>query len=213
MVSKKPTRDDLKEAVVAARDAAGAAEHAAHAASVVADHALAALEGGETDSDDPLPDEEGEAEESQGDQGGSNRGQQGPAAQATGHGMMRGGGRQAQGGRPAFEQFMAALKDPLRRAGKRVRVTEIKGWVKIEGQQGHKVYISKTKTGVSRVESTLDPSMIEGAQPPDRPNGRIASWIPAYPDVVGEAIGLLAELDEPIGRLSQGQQGGGQQGR
>ena len=80
-------------------------------------------------------------------------------------------------------------------------MSENAGWIKIEGVQGHKVYIAKTVTGVSRVESTLDPKMISGAQAPDpgrRKNGRIASWLPAKPEVVAEAIDVLATLDEPI---------------
>lgn len=119
----------------------------------------------------------------------------GPNAQATGHGLMRMGPRQPS--RPAFEAFMIALREPLRRSG--ASVTEITGWVKIQGRQGHKIYIAKTVTGVSRIESTLDPRLIPGARPPDqgRRNGRIASWIPARSEAVAAAIELLGSLEDP----------------
>ncbi len=187
LTPRRVTRENLLEAVVAARNAAESAEHAAHAAAVVADHALAALES-EVDEDAPEPIIESEEPVTG----------PGPSAMATGHGMLRSGTR--SGSRMSFEQFMAALQDPIRRAGPKIRVTEITGWIKIEGQQGHKLYVSKTKTGVSRVESTLSPEMIDGALPPDRRNGRIASWIPAQVGPVADAIDLLADLAEPIPR-------------
>lgn len=183
VVGKKPTRDDLAKAMEVARDAA-------NAAAAVADTALAAMEG-EAVASSPV---EGREE---GGQGGRARRPTGPGAQQTGHGTMFGGQR-SQEGPAAYQEFMAALKDPLRKAGQKVRVNENAGWIKIEGMQGHKVYIAKTKTGVSRIESTLDPDLIDGASPPDRHNGRIASWLPAEPKVVAEAIQLLATLQEPI---------------
>lgn len=97
----------------------------------------------------------------------------------------------------AFEAFMGKLGDVLKRAGESVRVTELEGWIKIEGKQGHKVYITKTKTVVNRVESTLDPDLIKGATPMAG-NGRIASVLPPNTRAVGEAIKLLATLAEPI---------------
>jgi hypothetical protein len=226
LVSRKPTREDLKEAAHAAREAAAGAEQAAqaaaesaHSATGVVNTILAALEtgpsrlpqaeGGDAESpadedeeaDMALSAEDLEGDDEEGDlrSGRPGQGGTGPAAQATGHGMMRGGPR--SNAPAAFEQFMAALRDPLRKAGRKVRVTEIAGWVKIEGQQGHKVYIAKTVTGVSRVESTLDPKLVKGAKAPDegrRRNGRIASWLPARPESVAQAIDVLARLEEPI---------------
>ena len=117
----------------------------------------------------------------------------GPSAVATGHGLMRMGPPRAA--LPAFKQFMLALREPLERAGSSVSVSTLTGWVKITSLDGHKIYIAKTVTGVSRVESTLPPELIPGAQPPDpstRPNGRIASWIPARPEVVARALGIRA---------------------
>lgn len=213
VVGKKPTRDDLAQAVAAARDAATAAGDAANAAAVAADTALTAMEG-EAVAESPLPEQERVGNrggnppraqaQPQGDQGGRARRPTGPGAQETGHGAMQFGGRRAQEGPAAYEQFMAALKDPLRKAGNKVRVSDNAGWIKIEGMQGHKVYIAKTKTGVSRIESTLDPDLIEGASPPDRKNGRIASWIPARTESVAEAIELLATLTEPIAPPARG---------
>ncbi len=197
VVSKRPTRDDLKAACAAASSAVAAV------GSMLSD-----METGPVrvprDEDDPDPDPDGaEPSDSEGPEmelrGSARPGQTGtgPSAMETGHGMMRMGPRQSS--RPAFEQFMASLREPISRAGDRVRVSEIAGWVKIEGMQGHKVYIAKTVTGVSRVESTLDPRLISGARPPDagRRNGRIASWLPARIETVGEAIELLSQLDEP----------------
>lgn len=225
VTSKRPTKEDLKEAATAASQAAHEAEQAAHNAAAVVDTMLASMETGpslvplqDPDGDDPEPlgedSEEDRAmaslqEEDLPELRSGRPGQTGtgPSAQATGHGMMR-GPRAAS--RPAFEQFMAALRDPLRKAGHRVRVSEIAGWVKIEGQQGHKVYIAKTVTGVSRIESTLDPRLVEGAQAPDpgrKRNGRIASWLPASPVAVGQAIAVLAKLDEPILAPTRGASG------
>jgi hypothetical protein len=226
---RPPTHDDLKEVAEAAREAAFKAEDAAHNAGVAVDTMLAVMETGtpltppSLDPDDPEPFRDGEEteedravasfqeEEGQEQDLRSGRPSQvgtGPAAQATGHGMMRGGARGAA--KPAFEQFMAALRDPLRRAGSRVRVSQIAGWVKIEGQQGHKVYIAKTMTGVSRIESTLNPELVRGAKAPDpgrRRNGRIASWLPARPEAVAQAIDVLAKLDEPIPGPARGPSG------
>lgn len=193
VVSKRPTREDLTQLAEAARDAAQAAAQAA-------DVIIVAIEG-ETVGNSPLPEGEEMAGGHPGDDGVARpRTVTGPGAQATGHGMMM-GGLQRHEGPAAYEQFMAALRDPLRAAGDSVRMSENAGWIKIEGMQGHKVYIAKTKTGVSRVESTLDPDLIKGASPPDRPNGMIASWIPANPEKVAQAIELLVKLKErPVPR-------------
>jgi hypothetical protein len=97
----------------------------------------------------------------------------------------------------AFEAFMSKLDSTIRKYSDRVKITELEGWMKIEGRQGHKVYITKTKTVVNRVESTLDPDLIKGATPMAG-NGKIASVLPATVRAVNEAIQLLATLDEPI---------------
>ncbi len=189
VVGKRPTREDLTKTLAAMKESS-------EATAAAAETVLAAMEGGESMDD---PDSHGEYESMPGEEGGGGQGNRinGPAAQATGHGSLAGGLRRVEGP-AAFEQFMAALKRPLKNAGQAVRVSENRGWIKIEGRQGHKVYIAKTKTGVSRIESTLDPDLIKGAAPPDVKNGRIASWIPATPEAVSEAIGLLVKLEEPL---------------
>lgn len=102
-------------------------------------------------------------------------------------------------GPAAFDQFMAALRDPLKRAGDKVKVSSNAGWIKIEGAaNGHKVYIAKTKTGISRIESTLDADLITGAIPYEGSNGRIASSLPPETEAVTEAIQLLVSLAEHI---------------
>jgi len=181
---RKPTREDLtREAIQAAKDAA-------HSAEMAADAAASLLQG-----------------DSGQDQGGHGRGPQN-ANQGAQQGRQGGTGGRAvadmsdqdqEGEAPmAFEAFMAKLQDAIKRAGDRVEVNDLDGWVKIEGvQNGHKIYVSKTKTVVNRVESTLDPDLIRGATPRSG-NGRIASVLPADTRSVGEAIGLLANLEEHV---------------
>ncbi len=131
-------------------------------------------------------------------------------------------------GRVAFEEFMAQLQGQLKRAGASVDVTENARWVKIESRRnGHKIYVAKGKTQVNRIESTIPPDLIPGAEEPDRKNGRIASYLPADPKVIGEAIRHLAQSDEKLraplrggaaagegggGGGQRGSQGGGRQG-
>ncbi len=121
---------------------------------------------------------------------------------------------------PAFEEFMARLRTTLDKAGDAVQVTENAAWVKIESRRnGHKVYVNKGKTLVTRVESTLPPSAVPGATEPGRPNGRIASWIPADPAAVERAVQVLAGSDQMIRPPQRGRggnppptRGGGSQG-
>jgi hypothetical protein len=188
---RRITADDLSKAAEAAREAAAAASTAAEAVVV-------ALESG--DVDESLVGLEGE----------------GPQVSSR----DVGGGRDAeQGGegRVAFEQFMAQLSGVLKRAGNTVDVTENARWVKIESKKnGHKIYVAKGKTQVNRIESTLPVDLVPGAEEPDRKNGRIASYLPADPKVVSDAIRHLAQSEEqlrpPLRGGGQGQQGGGQQG-
>lgn len=97
----------------------------------------------------------------------------------------------------AFEEFMAALAKPLRRAGDSIRVKDNVTWVKIEGKNGHKVYISKGKKVVGRVDSTLPSSMIPGAKPAEKYNGKIITWLPATVRAVSLAIELLSDPTLP----------------
>lgn len=116
--------------------------------------------------------------------------------------------QQGHGGRIAFEQFMAHLTGVLRRYGDKIQVSDNARWVKIESiKNGHKVYVAKGKTQVNRIESTLTPDMVPGSTAPDRVNGRIASYIPADPKSVAEAIRHLAVDEEQI---RPPQRGGGQ---
>ena len=95
-------------------------------------------------------------------------------------------------GRIAFKRFMSYLQDPLTKVKGMVRIKNNASWVKIESiLNGHRIYISKGKVAVGRVDSTLPPELIEGAKAPGRRNGRIASWIPAEPAAVAAAIQLL----------------------
>ncbi len=184
---RRITSDDLSKAAEAARDAATAASNAAEAV-------VAALEQGDIDID-----------ESRVGQHTEEVGISPLPQQEESHGS----------GKMAFEEFMAQLSGALRRAGNNVDISENAAWVKIESRRnGHKVYVAKGKTSVNRVESTLPPELIPGATEPDRKNGRIASFIPADPRVVGEAIRHLA-VDEDKLRAplrGGGQGGGGSQG-
>lgn len=95
-------------------------------------------------------------------------------------------------GQEAFKRFMAALGDALHRAGDMVTVSDNVSWVKIEGRNGHRVYVAKGKNSVGRVDSTLPPDVVPGAMPAGRRNGRIASWLPASTEAVARAIEIIA---------------------
>jgi hypothetical protein len=206
--TKKPTRDDLMMAAQAALKSgdpdslADAADAFANAAEVGVDNSVSSVPSyrvrGTRDWSGPPS-----VGRTQTRDRNENRGQQepaGPAALATGHGMARGGGQRRQENEPsAYEEFMAALETALDRVADRIQVSERKGWIKIESLvNGHKVYIAKSKTAVSRIESTIPANRIKGAAEPDRANGRISSWIPADPNLVAQAIEILASEEEQI---------------
>lgn len=97
-------------------------------------------------------------------------------------------------GQVAFERFMARLKAPIEAAHGRVSVKSNVAWIKIESRvNGHKVYISKGKFNVGRVDSTIPHELILGARRAPEGNGRIASWLPADEQTVAEAIELLGD--------------------
>jgi hypothetical protein len=177
---KRITGDDLSKAAEAARDAASAASVAADALSV-------AIEQHEIDE---------------------NRVGKGAGAGAEPPVYPLG---QTSSGRVAFEQFMGALRSAIKQAGPAVQVTDHARWVKIEStKNGHKVYVAKGRTQVGRVESTLPPELVVGAESPSTPNGKIASYIPVDPGSVAIAIGHLAsdgteQLRPPLPRGSRQQ--------
>lgn len=100
----------------------------------------------------------------------------------------------------AFERFMVNLSPSLRGMDSLVKIENNVSWIKVQSLvNGHKVYISKGKLAVGRVDSTLPPDLLPGALHPTRYNGRIASWLPADVKVVARAIMLLgSEQVTPI---------------
>jgi hypothetical protein len=95
--------------------------------------------------------------------------------------------------RSAYAAFMRRLAPTLEECGERLRVTPNVTWLKIEGMTtGHRVYISKGKFAVNRVDSTLPPEVVPGAVTPTNRNGRIASWLPADAETVAYAIRLIS---------------------
>lgn len=122
----------------------------------------------------------------------------GPGAMATGHGLA-GGGRKRTGPK-AYEAFIDALRE---RVGQEIwdgiTVQEQATWMKLEGRLSReRLYIAKTLTVVSRVESTLPPEAVAGSTQPDKVNGSINSWVPANEESCAEAIRLIATLDAPL---------------
>ncbi len=100
--------------------------------------------------------------------------------------------------RLAYEEFIAKLEPIIRNLGSKVTMTPNKSFIKFESRvNGHRLYISKGKTAVGRVECTLPPGSVDGATEPDRPNGRIASWLPVNHEVVGAALEKLGDEAEP----------------
>ena len=92
----------------------------------------------------------------------------------------------------AFRQFMERLRDPIAAQGGRVTVIENAAFMQIRSAvNGHRLYISKGKTAVGRIESTIPLGYVEGAIAPKHPNGGIRSWIPADVESVSQTIGLL----------------------
>lgn len=122
----------------------------------------------------------------------------GPGAMATGHGLA-GGGRKRTGPK-AYEAFIDALKERVGEAiWDGIHVEEQSTWVKLEGKEsGQRLYIAKTSTVVSRVESTLPPEAVPGCTQPDKVNGNIRSWVPANEEACAEAIRVIAAHDAPL---------------
>lgn len=113
---------------------------------------------------------------------------------------MEGRGRatKEEDGREAFIRFMEALKAPLARQRGRVSVSETSGFVKLTSLvNGHRIYVSKGKLRVGRIDSTLPLGMVPGSVRPTYYNGRIASWLPADTRSVARAIELLGNRDIP----------------
>ncbi len=94
----------------------------------------------------------------------------------------------------AFERFMHSLRATLEQAGPLLSVRSNVSWIKIESRvNGHKIYVSKGKVAVGRVDSTLPAELVPGAKRAETYNGRIASWIPADVERVKNAIDLLVD--------------------
>lgn len=105
--------------------------------------------------------------------------------------------RRAQS-KAAFHRFMVNLGPAMTSVAGKIRIQHNVSWIKIESLvNGHKVYISKGKLAVGRVDSTLPPNLVSGARHAGRYNGRISSWIPADVESVGRAILLLGSYDVP----------------
>ena len=103
-----------------------------------------------------------------------------------------------EGPPPAFEEFLTRLQGVINEIAA-VRVQDRAGWIKIENfTTGHKVYINKGVTAVTRVESSLPPDAVKGAQAPEFYNGRIASLIPPTVEAVSEAIRALGSLQDHL---------------
>lgn len=108
-------------------------------------------------------------------------------------------GQQVQNPPAAWEEFLDALGPFLDEVGEAVRVQERAGWVKIENPlTGHKLYFNKGITAVTRIESSLPPAAVKGAMTPEFYNGRITSIIPAEVQAVGEAIRVIAQVQDRL---------------
>lgn len=119
-----------------------------------------------------------------------------PAGNGGGPRRMSGIPQETQTQGVAFEEFLAAIQPTLDRAGNKVRIEELTGWLKIEGVDSkERVYVAKGKRNVNRVTCTLSPDQVEGATAPTVPNGLIQSWLPAEPEAVSHAIELIAGIE------------------
>lgn len=99
----------------------------------------------------------------------------------------------------AWEEFLDKLEPFFQEVGDKVRVLDRAGWVKVENPTtGHKLYFNKGVTGVTRVESSLSPDAVKGAAPPEFYNGRITSIIPPTVQAVGEAIRVIAQVQDRL---------------
>ena len=102
-------------------------------------------------------------------------------------------------GRFAFRQFMARLRRPILEQLGRVEVAEHSAFMQIRSRvNGHRIYISKGKLVIGRVDSTLPVGYVPGAVVPKHRNGNIRSWIPADVEVVSKAIELLGMKRLPL---------------
>lgn len=124
----------------------------------------------------------------------------GPGALATGHGLA-GGGRKGEGS-SAYRAFVEGVRDLVGQdTWDRLDVLDQVAWVQLRGSRG-RIYVAKTSGVVSRVESTLDPGEVPdmpvpptgavNASEPDRPNGKIRSWLRADVGLVAEAVKVIA---------------------
>jgi len=98
----------------------------------------------------------------------------------------------------AFRKFMDSLRPAITRLGTRVEVVENSAFMQIRSAvNGHRIYISKGKVVVGRIDSTIPLGYVEGSVPPKHHNGNIRSWIPADTEAVSKAIELLGMSSLP----------------
>ena len=96
----------------------------------------------------------------------------------------------------SFELVLESVAAQL--AASPVKVSENKGWVKIESLvNGHKTYVAKQKAkALVRIETTVDLSGLEGFEPLAKPNGRVAGTI--TPELLGVALEVMADAERKI---------------
>lgn len=98
-------------------------------------------------------------------------------------------------GPPAEKAYETFLRDLRVRLGDElwanITVTDQRSWVQLAGPSD-RVYVAKSATVPPRVECTLEPEMVEGAQEPIRRNGRIRSLLPPDVEAVAQAITIIA---------------------
>ncbi len=165
VVTRRITRDELREVVAAAT----LAVQSAVAASEVA---LAAIEQGEESGPHPV----------------GAKGQVPRELDPVPH-------PRGDGDNMSLDQFMAKLRPIIELAGHRIKVTENKSWVKIVGQHDKiYVARGKLKVGRVESTLTPDVVLGSVAPPQERENGLIKSWIPADSMAVGEAIRHIAGI-------------------
>lgn len=93
----------------------------------------------------------------------------------------------------AYEIFIRELRLRLgEELWESISVTTQQSWVQFAGPSD-RVYVAKSATISPRVESTLDPDLIEGAVVPDRRNGKIRSLLPSTVEAVARAITIIAD--------------------
>lgn len=93
-----------------------------------------------------------------------------------------------------FDMFMERLRPVMEPLLPWLLVVDNRTWTKVESlRSGHRVYISRGKLAVGRVETTLEPELVPGSLRPPRPNGLIRSFLPADTGAVGQAIRIMCE--------------------